>query len=279
MDSLESAYYEDDAFWADGMVEDHANLTRIDKTIELLPASVTSLLDAGCGNGVFAHRLSRARPEVRITCVDRSATALSHVRIPDKRRASIDALPAAPNEVDCVTCLQVLEHLQVPVYDKALSELARVSNKYIVAGVPYRERTERNVTTCPQCKTTFNVDLHLRQFDEDTFARMFEPHGFRLTTTIFPLEFMAYRGFEILGRLRSLAQRPSQQEGFRAPVCPVCGYTRSAADSGDRGQPDPGAPEAGEGRRRLGSARRVVKRLWPKQRVRGYWMVGLFSKR
>ncbi len=57
MNEFEKKYYEDESFWSDGMVTDESNIKRIKSTIELIPKDVKSLLDVGCGNGVFLNAL------------------------------------------------------------------------------------------------------------------------------------------------------------------------------------------------------------------------------
>lgn len=280
----ERAYYEAESFWHGEALRDPANLRRIRETAELVPDDVWSLLDVGCGNGVFGEHLEVVRPEVRVVGVDRSEAALRQVRTP-KRQGDITHLPAADLEFDCVTCLEVIEHLPADTFGEALRELLRVSKRYVIIGVPYRERIERNVTQCPQCRSTFNVDLHLRSFDDDTLRFLFPPAEARLVRSIYPGSGDRLVGiadaFDLLGRVRRCGK-------FVSPVCPVCGYSE-----GDRtvlsveARPDPvrdaadGATTAmhRSGARRLaGRAFRKVEPVWPRRHDHGYWVGALFER-
>ena len=109
--TLESAYYESSAFWSHGMVEDPANLKRLDATARMVRENARTLVDVGCGNGVFGRLLKQRRPELHVTCVDRSAAALAHVQADDKRQCEVVSLPFPDRSFDCVTCLEVIEHL------------------------------------------------------------------------------------------------------------------------------------------------------------------------
>jgi 2-polyprenyl-3-methyl-5-hydroxy-6-metoxy-1,4-benzoquinol methylase len=112
MADFEKLYYESDAFWKGSMVQDELNQIRIATTERLIPSEVKSLVDVGCGNGVFANYLLQVRPEINIMAVDRSESALKYVST-NKTIGDIADLPLESNSYDCVTCLQVLEHIPV----------------------------------------------------------------------------------------------------------------------------------------------------------------------
>jgi len=85
------------------------------------------VLDAGCGNGWLAARVTA--PEVM--CVDQSEVAVEAARVRglEARVADIQALPFADGEFDVVTCNHVLYH--VPDRDRALAECARVARRFV----------------------------------------------------------------------------------------------------------------------------------------------------
>jgi len=61
LNDFEKAYYEHAGFWNGDMVQDDANRRRIELTAAMVPGEAGSLLDAGCGNGVFVNYLSGTR--------------------------------------------------------------------------------------------------------------------------------------------------------------------------------------------------------------------------
>ena len=101
---------------------------RFREVAALVPSDAKSLVDVGCGNGLFVNGLhnSDATRFDRIAGVDRSAAALAHVRV-TRCRARVDALPFRDRSFDMASSMEVLEHLPVAVYPLALGELARVA--------------------------------------------------------------------------------------------------------------------------------------------------------
>src|SRR5688572_1928727 len=144
MNQIEKEYYEDENLWSGNMLQDPGNRERIKITSELIPSDVKSILDVGCGNGIFLNYLFDTRGDsINLTGVDRSRTALQFVRT-KKVEGDILNLEFKNESFDCVSALEVIEHLPVNDFGKALSELARVSKRYIIISVPYAENLEDN---------------------------------------------------------------------------------------------------------------------------------------
>ena len=267
--SLEAKYYEAPEFWEEGILTNSGNLRRIDETIAMVPPDVRTLLDAGCGNGVFANRLARARRDIEVTAVDRSQAALAHVTT-TKFTADITDIPRPDKSFDAVSCLQVLEHIQHQHYARALRELARVSRRYLVIGVPFQENLVRDFTRCPKCLSSFNLNFHFRSYDSNTIEKMFEPYGFvcRLQHNIAPIR-VVY-GHKLYGKLRVAVRKAPTN--FASPLCPVCGYENQNFLA-----PKEYAREGAPMRRNW--LKRLVKQVWPKYYVPGYWSVALFESR
>ena len=55
MSDFEKKYYESEKFWTGDVLQDEMNRNRISFTANLIPAEVKSLLDVGCGNGIFIN--------------------------------------------------------------------------------------------------------------------------------------------------------------------------------------------------------------------------------
>ncbi|NQT13093.1 MAG: class I SAM-dependent methyltransferase [Planctomycetes bacterium] len=282
MNHFEEAYYNAASLWSGTAVQDPANMQRVRETAALLPSTVTSLLDAGCGNGVFLHFVRRARPDIELTGLDRSLQALQHVRT-RKQHGSVDDIPFGGNSFDCVSCLQVLEHLPVGAYENALKELARVGRTFVLVSVPYREKTEDNMTECPQCRSVFNVDLHLRRFDESIIEGLLAEYGFRHVSSICPLRHLRYAGTE---RFAAIRQRVSnslrkRRRSFMSPICPICGHTegdRTALSTSQTADQRSVTLSRGVSGRILRRTKLLLKPFWPKRHASGYWIVALYER-
>jgi len=79
MSDFEKIYYEEESFWEGEMLNDPENQERFRVTASLIPDSVKSFVDIGCGNGVFLKFLAQNIPQLDLTGVDRSEMALRFV--------------------------------------------------------------------------------------------------------------------------------------------------------------------------------------------------------
>jgi ubiquinone/menaquinone biosynthesis C-methylase UbiE len=272
MSSFEKAYYESETFWQGDAVHDEANLLRIRETAAMIPDDVNSLTDVGCGNGVFLNHLQKESLRLRLLAIDRSRTALKYVQT-DKLEADIAALPLADLSHDCVTCLEVIEHLPVDAFEMALSELARIAKRYVILSVPYDENLEKNHTQCPQCKSLFNLDLHFRSFSADAIYRLLQEHDFECVTT---KKTGAQTSFKGHYRFEKIFY-PAHFRSWRSPICPICGYKtkeHSVQQTGTIRSTNASSP-----RRSFISYLTVLPKLfWPKETT-NYWIIALYKRR
>ncbi len=95
-----------------------------------IPPNAASLLDIGCNVGALIHDVTHCFPRVKCIGVDVNATTLekAHKAYPEIcfLKASGDKLPFSDHTFDCVTCIEVLEHIPVSRQSAALSEIHRV---------------------------------------------------------------------------------------------------------------------------------------------------------
>jgi ubiquinone/menaquinone biosynthesis C-methylase UbiE len=88
------------------------------------------LLDVGCNVGAWLSHCRVRKPAARLAGVELNANALPIARInrPDAvlARAVAERLPFPSDHFDCVTCLEVLEHLPEPNWRQAIREMQRV---------------------------------------------------------------------------------------------------------------------------------------------------------
>jgi len=87
--------------------------------------------------------------------------------------SNISDLPFDDNSFDVVISTEVLEHLDAKTFQKALKEMNRVSSKYIVISVPYREQLIQLLAHCSNCKRYYHAFLHKRSFSDNDFVEMF----------------------------------------------------------------------------------------------------------
>lgn len=263
-------YYESSEFWKPSTMGE-GDKTRVEKTYNLLPKDIKNLLDVGCGNGIFCNYVQQTNTQIQITGVDRSSSALKHVKT-NKLNGDITNIPFNDNEFDCVVSLQVLEHLPFDDHEKALSELVRVSKKYILISVPLDEKTHKNITTCPRCKTTFNVDLHLRSYNILDLQSLFSSFNYSCISIIKTGSGKKYIGLKSILFLKS--QKKKEKKKFNSPICPVCGFKNVTFNIGESSIP--------KRQNKQGSFIRllktVVKAIWPKVKTKDYWVICLYQK-
>ncbi len=262
MDTFEKTYYESEKFWEEGTLLDAENLNRYIKTIECIPDDVENLADIGCGNGIFGKLLAEHRPHIETMSIDRSETALKYVKTP-KMVGDINQIPLADNSYDCVSTLQVLEHIPVPLYQTVLTELVRVSKKYVLVSVPYQERLKASFTECPKCHSSFNVELHFRSYQLTDIQQLFQQQGASMVAHwILPKTNWDYAGMGVFDTVKTWLNLPKP---FLSPICPVCGY--SEQEYFDRLE----AEKKPEG------IKAKLKKVWPKLPQQASWIVAVYK--
>ena len=270
MNNFEKLYYEDESFWGGEMLQDPANQERITKTVDLIPQNVESLADIGCGNGVFVNYLNRYNPKIEIVGLDRSETALKYVKT-KKQLCDIANIPLASRSMDCVTCLEVIEHLSIPVYEKALSELTRVSKKYIIISVPFEEISEEYFNQCPSCKTIFNYEMHLRRFDDEKMRGLLESYGFSCVELDHFGTKVRYLGHYTFRKIFY----KEQFKQWKSPICPLCGY--KANNRFEHKINSVISKSISSKRKLISYLSTIPKLIWPKIK-KNYWVAGLYKR-
>lgn len=273
MNDFEKEYYEDEVHWNEESLQDSANLERIEFTAGMVPKEVKSLLDAGCGNGAFVNFLQKSRADLHIMAVDRSVAALKYVQT-TKKEANIDNIPADDRSYDCVTCLEVLEHLPIQVYEKAIFELTRIAKQYIIISVPYQEIIEGNYTKCPSCKTIFNYDLHMRNFDDHRIKHLLDKYNFSCLSSQHLGMSVHYKGHY---KFRKIFYR-EQFTRWRAPICPLCGFREQQQKPAQEAHTQIQHVSSVSGKKKLISyISWLPKLIWPKEK-KYYWIIGLYKR-
>jgi len=126
----------------------HANTNPIQKALIdnfyknfykiIRPLRASSILDVGCGEGFTLKKLQEKKIGKNNEGIDYSGTAvkIGHKIYPELnlKRGDVYKLDYKENSFDLIICTEVLEHLKDPI--KAVAEIKRVTNRYIVFSVP-----------------------------------------------------------------------------------------------------------------------------------------------
>ncbi len=82
-------------------------ITKINKIITLIPNSVQTILDIGCGDGAISNQLAK---KFKTVSLDRSIKPLAYVNS-EPVQASADLLCFQDNSFDMVFSSETIEHL------------------------------------------------------------------------------------------------------------------------------------------------------------------------
>ena len=166
-DDFVTSYWEQSEVWIDELNE--LDKVRIPRTIAMIPQDVHSVLEVGCGNGRLLNQISS---KYRTAGIDISKTALRFVK-GKKAIAKCNVLPFQPECADLVICADVLEHLPQETLIDAVNELKRIAKRYLIIGVPFKERIEGGFVRCGGCRHIFSQFGHLRSFKCETLDHLF----------------------------------------------------------------------------------------------------------
>ena len=126
---------------------------------------IKKILDVGCSKGY----LSKVIKKKELYGVDISKELLRNVKgYKEVKEASILHIPYNDNFFDVVVCFQVLEH--IPDYEKAIDELLRVSNRFLLLSTDFVTKSERIFSRDP----FGNPHGHMHQFNLNNFLNLFE---------------------------------------------------------------------------------------------------------
>lgn len=268
----EQRSYEVTELWESDRFGD-LELQKVQAIYEIIPEDVSSLLDVGCGNGFFLHFLRNKSGDrfQRLCGVDRSQAALNHVQV-EAQVGEVHSLPFADSAFDVVVCNDVIEHLPLAIYEKALGELVRVAKKYVIVTVPFDEDIPGSLMACPSCSCRFNVNYHMRSYKENDVSQLLVPYGGKclkiekaVDVVLRPVLFArAIKKFHEL-RLSAAELLPSYA------VCPVCGFSPDARGAIKLATSEAGAASS------VSILKRIVRGLLPARRLKRE-IISLFEK-
>ncbi len=165
-------------------------MRRINFILECYVKKNATVLDLGCGTGLYGELLKRIRPDITIINSDVSHTFLAINQGSLKLENDSKKIPLKDNSVDYVICFELFHH--IPCLEKSLDEIRRVVREGI-----FINEVNSNSPIC--------LAWHLVQKDE---RRLLKNNYFRLMTGLkqrFTIEFFKY--FEYIPYFRPILNK------------------------------------------------------------------------
>lgn len=108
---------------------------------EIKSTGAKSILEVGMGNGFTSQYLSQRGLQIDTLDID---PELNPTFV-----GSVTSIPIDSNSYDCVVCYEVLEHMPFDCFFIALSELCRISKKWVIISLPDASRSYRILARLP----------------------------------------------------------------------------------------------------------------------------------
>lgn len=138
--------------------------------IQLASTKTGKALDIGARDGYFSKILTKYFDNV--IALDLEMPTIEHNKIKSVQ-GDITNLTFSENSFDFVFCAEVLEHIPKNLLNQACTELSRVSKKYLLIGVPYKQDIRVSRTTCYSCGKKNPPWGHVNSFDEKRLNELF----------------------------------------------------------------------------------------------------------
>lgn len=217
----DKGYY--DFQWQQMGGKEHPYIAEKTKIIlNIIPQDVRTIIDVGCGDGaitnVLADRYTTIGGDISLDGL-KNLSAKVHPLI-----ISADFLPFKDESAEMVFSSELLEHLPDNVFTSAVSEIKRISRKYILITVPNDEKLRKRYTKCRTCGFEFHIYCHQRSFNLRRLARYFDGYTIRYSTLCgAPDE----PSFDIISYLRNKLANSYFFVDTVSILCPNCGKTTS----------------------------------------------------
>jgi ubiquinone/menaquinone biosynthesis C-methylase UbiE len=143
---------------------------RIADLMRLVPPGVGNAIDIGARDGFLSRLLARRARHV--TALDLERPAFVHPGVECVAGDVTKLREQYPDDHFHLTfCAEVLEH--VPDIEMACDQISRVTQEWLIVGVPYRQDIRHGRLTCNHCGTINPPWGHVNTFDEQRLAKLF----------------------------------------------------------------------------------------------------------
>jgi len=138
-------------------------------------------LDIGARDGHFSRLFTEYFSSV--TALDLEKPEIPHDNI-DCIKGDLTSLQMQDNSFDFVFCSEVLEHIPTEKLHVACGELARVTKRFLLVGVPFDQDIRLDQTTCLSCERTNPPWGHVNSFDTQRLYQLFSSLHVRETSFV-----------------------------------------------------------------------------------------------
>lgn len=142
---------------------------RVSRLFTLLSRSAPTALDVGARDGHLSLLL--AERFERVVSLDLRLPQIDHPRI-ECVQGNAAELGFDDRAFHTVVCAEVLEHIPPALLPRVCSELARVTDRHLVIGVPFRQDLRVGCTTCGHCGGVNPPYGHVNSFDLPRLAAL-----------------------------------------------------------------------------------------------------------
>jgi hypothetical protein len=153
-----------------GFRESPAERTRIASLDRLLPIG-DSILEIGARDGYITKRLADRYHRVIALDLQRPSLTVPNVTCV---QGDVRSLQWANDAFDVVLCSEVLEHISPNDLATACNELARVTKRHLLIGVPFEQDIRLARTVCGNCGAVNGPYGHVNRFDERRLRSLFD---------------------------------------------------------------------------------------------------------
>lgn len=185
------------------------------KVIKKYLSDCNTILDVGCGRGMFLAPLERiGKKVVGLDYCDSNVELLKKYGYEAYKCDCVDDIPYR-DKYDAVICAEVLEHLSQPEGEKLLGNIHRSikDNGKLIVMVPFKERYDKKMVICPHCNKQFHRDGHVRNYtDLSELISELQSQGYSyLKHQLFMVQFPLSRRIPLIGHKLLHAIWPDRQ--------------------------------------------------------------------